>query len=59
MDNGIDLQAIPKCQANSMAAEIFRGMKEFFDDPENMAKFLEWKKGKEESNGPAYAPIPV
>ena len=57
--NPVKQKKVPRCMANSMAAVVLRDMRAFYGDPENMAKFVEWKKGKEESNGPAYAPIPV
>lgn len=54
--NPVKQKKVPRCMANSMAAEVLRDMRAFYGDPENMAKFLAWKKAKE-ANGKAYEPV--
>ena len=43
-----DPSKLKQCQVNSLLAPVTAGLIDFYDQPENRKKFLEWQKRQRE-----------
>lgn len=46
MNCSIDIASIKKHEADELAKELLARVNEFYSNPENKKKYLEWKKDK-------------
>lgn len=42
-----DFSQIPEVEARNLARAFYEAAKRFYEDPENVRKFEEWKKARE------------
>lgn len=43
----LNYDRLPEWRAEGIARKMLRGLLDFYDDPENMRRFEEWKKEQE------------